>query len=249
MNLTEYPHQKVRFIGMTQPDPEAFIEEFDPGKMTAPDAEDLISYCARVSNPANQANFDTAPKLLKYCIRKKHWSIFEMVNVVMEVRTTRDIGRQILRHQFKFQEFSQRYAAVDTDSFVLRECRFQDLKNRQSSLTLGDIAQDLSKHWEDHLSIAKSWEQRQKKIHEMIAENYEWAIQNNIAKEQARAILPEGGTMSCMYLNGTLRNWYHYTLLRMDEGTQREHQDIARKAFAILQNKFEFLREIEVKEQ
>lgn len=245
-----FPHQEVRLIAITQPEHDAF-GYYEPGKMSPPvaDAEDLISYCARVSNPANQGNLETAPKLLKYCIKKKHWSIFEMVNVVMEVKTTRDIGRQILRHQYKFQEFSQRYAEVDTSSFVVRECRFQDLKNRQNSIPLTAMRDQPYISPEElagAANIALEWARRQREIHELVSEHYDWAIKHNIAKEQARSILPEGGTMSCMYINGTLRNWMHYSWLRMDNGTQAEHQDIADKAYEILKDRFDFLKEIEV---
>lgn len=239
--MSDFPHQSVRLIAMTQPE-EGIFEK-------GTDAEDLIAYCARVSNPSNQTNFETSGKLLNYCIRKKHWSIFEMVNVVMEVNTTRDIGRQILRHQYKFQEFSQRYAEVDTHMFVVRETRFQDAKNRQSSLSLADI---LGQHgmtpeaYSEYVATACQWDDRQRRLYEYIAREYDWAIQHGIAKEQARAILPEGATMSCMYIQGTLRNWMHYCWLRQDNGTQREHQDIAEKAWTILSNKFDFLKNIEI---
>ena len=214
-----------------------------------PEAEKLIGYMARVSNPANQTNYDTAPKLLNYCIRKKHWSIFEMVNLVLEVKTTRDIGRQILRHGFKFQEFSQRYAKVDTDSFVLREARFQDTKNRQNSIPLSDLRDSPYMSPEELAGavwVSEEWERRQKEYLKIVQKDYDWAIEHGIAKEQARVILPEGNTMSCMYMQGTLRNWFHYSFLRMAEGTQREHQDIAEKAWVILEDKFKFLREIEI---
>jgi thymidylate synthase (FAD) len=175
-----------------------------------------------------------------------------MVNLVMEIKTTRDIGRQILRHDFKFQEFSQRYAKVDTSSFVLREARFQDLKNRQNSIPIETILANpeisvdeiAQKMW-----VGLEWADRQSRAFGRIQEDYEWAIEHGIAKEQARVILPEGNTMSCMYMQGTLRNWFHYSLLRMAEGTQREHQDIAEKAWVILKDKFEFLREIEIENQ
>lgn len=239
-----FDHQTVRLIGMTQPEPDAIIEEFDPGKMSEPDAEDLIAYCARVSNPSNQTNYDTAPKLLNYCIRKKHWSIFEMVNLVLEIKTTRDIGRQILRHDFKFQEFSQRYAKVDPSSFVIRECRFQDPKNRQNSILPEEY--NCPEGDEEKAFIVSEWEKRQQLIFEHVQEDYDWAINNGIAKEQARVILPEGNTMSCMYMQGTLRNWFHYSLLRKAKETQAEHIDIAEKAWVILKDKFEFLREIEI---
>lgn len=243
--MTDYKHQTVRLMGMTQP--EDCTDEFgyyEAGRSRhKPDAEDMIAYCARVSNPANQTNYDTAPKLLKYCIRKKHWSIFEMVNLVMEVKTTRDIGRQILRHGFKFQEFSQRYAKVDTDSFVLREARFQDTKNRQNSIPI-----DFHEDHQIALMVAEEWERRQQAYLLRVQEDYEWAIENGIAKECARVSLPEGNTMSCMYMQGTLRNWFHYSLLRKAKETQAEHRDIAYKTWNILTDKFDFLNDISVED-
>ena len=184
-----------------------------PGITTA---EELISYCARVSNPSNQLNTDTSSKLLAYLVREKHWSPFEMVNLVIEIRTTRDIGRQILRHRsFSFQEFSQRYAAVDPSLFVKRESRLQDHKNRQNSIETQD----------DALQVA--WNDYQDHVADAAVKAYEWAIENGIAKEQARAVLPEGITPSVMYMNGTLRSWLHYCSLRMGNGTQKEHRLIA----------------------
>lgn len=219
--------QSVRLIAITKPVTNEIFHENN-------DAQDLIVYCARVSNPSNQANFETGDKLLKYCIRKKHWSIFEMVNVVMEIKTTRDIGRQILRHRsFHFQEFSQRYAEVDTDLMEYRECRLQDQKNRQNSITTDD--EELKQWW---IGIQITTEQ-------MVKSAYKAAIERGIAKEQARAILPEGMTPSVMYMNGTLRDWFHYCMLRMTNGTQKEHQDIAKMAWEILLLEFPFLREVD----
>jgi thymidylate synthase (FAD) len=190
-------------------------------------AEQLISYCARVSNPSNQNNFETSSKLLKYCIDNKHWSIFEMVNVVMEINTTRDIARQILRHRsFTFQEFSQRYADPTQLGFTIREARLQDSKNRQNSIETTD--EDLQKTW-----VIK----QEQLIHE-ITLAYKWAIENGIAKEQARAILPEGITNSRLYMNGTLRSWITFISLREKNGTQKEHRDIALECKKIICLKF-----------
>ena len=186
------------------------------------DLEGLIAYCARVSNPDNQNNSDTSEKLIKYLIKNKHWSPLEMVNACLEIETTRDIARQILRHRsFSFQEFSQRYADPTKDlDFVTREARLQDTKNRQNSIdTEDDILQN-------------QWEMRQKSLIELSQETYNWAIENGIAKEQARAVLPEGNTVSRMYMNGTLRSWVHYIELRSANGTQKEHMEIA-KACAV----------------
>jgi len=189
------------------------------------DAQELIAYCARVSNPANQFNTDTSERLIRYLIKHQHWSPLEMVSACMEIVTTRDIARQILRHRsFSFQEFSQRYAdptAELDEAFVLREARFQDTKNRQNSVDfdMTDQAQKL---------LAIEWERAQKRVLYAVKKEYKWAIDNGIAKEQARAVLPEGLTVSRMYMNGTLRSWIHYIELRASNGTQKEHMDIAR---------------------
>ena len=180
-----------------------------------------IAYCARVSNPANQSNTDTSEKLVRYLIKNQHWSPLEMVSVCLEIETTRDIARQILRHRsFSFQEFSQRYAVADV-GHSLREARLQDTKNRQNSIPL-DILND-----DDHRRLAFQWEMIQKNLIQNIMDSYEWALNKGIAKEQARAILPEGITMSRMYMNGTLRSWVHYIQLRSGNGTQKEHRDVA----------------------
>lgn len=194
-------------------------------------ADEFIAYTARVSNPSNQMNSETAEKLLKYCIRNKHFSIFEMVNVVMEVTTTRDIARQILRHRsFSFQEFSQRYADPTKDlGFVFREARLQDVKNRQNSIET------------TNKNLKKDWEMRQMAVRDLVSEVYEWAIENGIAKEQARVVLPEGLTVSRMYMNGTLRSWIHYCELRMANGTQKEHQLVAESAWQEIGKYFTFL--------
>ena len=189
------------------------------------DAQELIAYCARVSNPANQFNTDTSERLIRYLINHQHWSPLEMVSACMEIVTTRDIARQILRHRsFSFQEFSQRYAdptAELDEAFVLREARFQDTKNRQNSVDL-DMADEQQK------LLAYEWERAQKRVLYAVKKEYKWAIDNGIAKEQARAVLPEGLTVSRMYMNGTLRSWIHYIELRASNGTQKEHMDIAR---------------------
>jgi thymidylate synthase (FAD) len=187
--------------------------------------EDLVVHMARVSNPSNQETKEGNEKLIRYLITNQHWSPFEMVNLVMEINTTRDIARQILRHRsFSFQEFSQRYADPTQEldeAFVLREARFQDTKNRQNSVEL-----DLSD--ENQRLIAYEWERAQKRVLFSVKQEYSWAIKNGIAKEQARAVLPEGLTISRMYMNGTLRSWIHYIELRAANGTQQEHMEIAR---------------------
>ena len=181
------------------------------------DMQELIAFCARVSNPANQFNTGTSDKLIKYLINNKHWSPLEMVSVCLEIETTRDIARQMLRHRsFSFQEFSQRYADPTKDlDFVLREARLQDTKNRQNSITTED------------LQLQTFWQQQQLRVIDAAKEAYKWAIDNGIAKEQARAVLPEGNTVSRLYMNGTLRSWIHYIELRAENGTQKEHRDIA----------------------
>jgi thymidylate synthase (FAD) len=181
------------------------------------DVQELIGYCARVSNPSNQLNTETTEKLIRYLIKHQHWSPLEMVSACLEVETTRDIARQMLRHRsFSFQEFSQRYADPTQDlSFVLREARLQDPKNRQNSIVTENPA------------LQAFWETQQKRVLEASKSAYEWAIQNGIAKEQARAVLPEGLTVSRLYMNGTLRSWVHFIELRSANGTQKEHQLIA----------------------
>ena len=187
------------------------------------DAQELIAYCARVSNPSNQFNTDTSEKLIRYLVRHQHWSPLEMVSACMEITTTRDIARQILRHRsFSFQEFSQRYADPTKDlEFVLREARLQDPKNRQNSIELiADTPQSRN--------LAMGWERAQQRVKMAAIEAYEWAITNGIAKEQARAVLPEGMMSSRLYMNGTLRSWIHFIELRSANGTQKEHQEVAR---------------------
>lgn len=211
---------KVRMVGVTVPT----IEEI-------PDSEGLVSYTARVSNEGNQTNFDTAAGLLRYCMRENHVSVFEMANIVMEIQVPRDIARQILRHRsFSFQEFSQRYA--EATNFTTRECRLQDEKNRQNSIESED--HDLNAWWEDE----------QLYILGEIESLYKQALKNGIAKEVARCILPEGLTMSKMYMNGTVRSWIHYCQLRSGHGTQSEHADVAVKAKQEILSKFPFLSEV-----
>ncbi len=181
------------------------------------DVLDLIAYCARVSNPSNQTNTDTSDKLIKYLVKHKHWSPFEMANATLEIETTRDIARQILRHRsFTFQEFSQRYADPTKDlSFETREARLQDQKNRQNSIEVNDE------------NLQTAWNVQQQVVIDQAKRAYEWAIHNGIAKEVARAVLPEGLTMSRMYVNGTIRSWLHYIDIRSDVATQKEHREIA----------------------
>lgn len=189
-----------------------------------PDADRLIGFCARVSNPANQNNPEFA-KLLAYCAREGHWSVFEMANVCLEITTTRDIGRQILRHRsFSFQELSQRYKDVSDELVTagLREARMQDKKNRQGSLPCVDDV------------IAENWQHMQEKVFDIAKGAYEWAIERGIAKEQARALLPEGLTPSKMYMNGTIRSWVHYLKQRLDPSTQKEHRLIAEEVLLTL---------------
>ena len=183
--------------------------------------EDFLVYCARVSNPSNQFNTLTGNKLLKYCAEHKHWSIFEMAHITMEIETTRDIARQILRHRsFSFQEFSQRYADPTKDlGFVTREARLQDTKNRQNSIETDDN------------KLQGDWERLQLELSFKFTEAYHWAIKNGIAKEQARSVLPEGLTVSRLYMAGSIRSWIHYCMLRMDNGTQKEHREIAKECW------------------
>lgn len=214
---------QVKIISETVP----VCDEIPSGK-----PEDLLVYIARVSNPKNQANFKTGSGLLRYCIREEHWSPFEQVDCTFEIKTTRDIGRQVLRHvSFRFQEFSQRYAIVETDTFEFREARLQDVKNRQNSLRT------------DNQELKDGWITFQKKVAQVAATAYKWAIENGIAKEQARAVLPEGLTPSVMYVKGSLRSWIHYVELRSGNGTQLEHQEIAVEIKHQLMKRYEFLND------
>ena len=198
--------------------------------------QDMVAYCARVSNPANQHNQETNPKLLKYLIKNQHWSPFEMVSICLEIKTTRDIARQILRHRsFSFQEFSQRYAQVD-ESFVTREVRLQDNKNRQNSISSEDQ------------QLQTEWDERQQALAEQAKETYQWALEQGIAKEQARAVLPEGMTPSTLYMNGTLRSWIHYIQVRSEKGTQKEHRALAVAAAEAIAPLFPLIEEFVSKE-
>ena len=213
----------------------------DEFEFDLPNLQDLVAYCARVSNPANQTNSETSERLIKYLIKHKHWSPLEMVSVCIEVETTRDIARQLLRHRsFSFQEFSQRYAdptAELDDAFVLREARMQDTKNRQNSVEL-----DMSD--EKQRLLAYDWERSQNRVLYAVKKEYEWAIKNGIAKEQARAVLPEGLTVSRLYVNGTLRSWIHYIDLRDGNGTQKEHAEIARACAEVIAKVFPIIKSI-----
>ena len=200
----------VKLLSYSQP-----TDEFK--SMGLDDAQELIAYCARVSNPSNQLNTDTSEKLIRYLVKHQHWSPLEMVSACLEITTTRDIARQILRHRsFSFQEFSQRYADPTKDlNFVTREARLQDPKNRQNSVATDDQA------------LENEWFRAQQRVIYAAQREYEWAIKNGIAKEQARAVLPEGLIESRLYMNGTLRSWIHFIELRSANGTQKEHQEVA----------------------
>jgi len=216
---------KVRLIGYTQP-PEDIVG--------LDDLQDIVAYCARVSNPSNQINSKTAPKLLDYLIKHKHWSPFEMCSATLEVETTRDIARQFLRHRsFSFQEFSQRYADIRSfnNSFVIREARLQDEKNRQNSISTNNT------------KLAMEWQAKQNKVIKEAKAAYDWAIKNGIAKEQARAVLPEGNTISRLYVNGTIRSWIHYIELRSANGTQLEHMELAKEIGRVITKIFPYLLE------
>ena len=211
---------KVKLVSYSQA-PKEMLETYD--KHLIPDIQDLVAYCARVSNPNNQSNTETSDRLLRYLIKNKHWSPFEMVSACLEIETTRDIARQILRHRsFSFQEFSQRYADPTRElDFVHREARLQDTSNRQNSIKL-DLKDPESRE------LNNLWVEKQQKVLRAARAAYEWALVNGIAKEQARAVLPEGLTVSRLYIHGTIRSWIHYCELRADNGTQLEHQEIAR---------------------
>jgi thymidylate synthase (FAD) len=213
----------VKLISYSQPS-----EDFQNALQHTFDAQDLVAYCARVSNPANQSNTETSERLIKYLVNNKHWSPLEMVSACIEVETTRDIARQLLRHRsFSFQEFSQRYADPTQDlDFVCREARLQDTKNRQNSIEVDD----------KYLQI--EWERAQKRVIFAAQREYDWAIKNGIAKEQARAVLPEGLTISRLYVNGTLRSWVHYIELRSGNGTQKEHIEIAKACAEVISKVF-----------
>jgi thymidylate synthase (FAD) len=228
----------VKLISYSQ---QAIDPDEDEFEFYLPNLQDLVAYCARVSNPSNQANSETSEKLIKYLIKHKHWSPLEMVSACIEVETTRDIARQLLRHRsFSFQEFSQRYAdptAELDDAFVLREARMQDTKNRQNSVEF-DMTDEKQR------LLAYEWERAQKRVLYAVKKEYEWAIRNGIAKEQARAVLPEGLTVSRLYVNGTLRSWIHYIDLRDGNGTQKEHAEIARACAEVIAKVFPIIKSI-----
>ena len=206
----------------------------------SPDGKNLleqVAFAARVSNPSNQNNMDTAEKLVRYLIKNQHWSPLEMVSVCLEIDTTRDIARQILRHRsFSFQEFSQRYARADDLGFELREARLQDTKNRQNSIEMNLMTTE-------ERQLAYQWENLQNDLLKRTKDVYTWALDKGIAKEQARAILPEGNTKSRMYMNGTLRSWVHYIQLRSANGTQKEHRDVAMACAAAIEPIFPMIKE------
>jgi thymidylate synthase (FAD) len=216
---------KVKLISYSEPS----------GDMPADidNVQDLIAFCARVSNPSNQLNTETSEKLIRYLVKNKHWSPLEMVSVCLEIETTRDIARQMLRHRsFSFQEFSQRYADPTKDlDFVFREARLQDNKNRQNSV-------EIDHNTDEGRRLAWMWERQQQLVLEASKNAYAWAIENGIAKEQARAVLPEGLTISRLYMNGTLRSWVHYIELRSSNGTQKEHMEIARECANVIAKVF-----------
>ncbi len=208
---------KVKLISYSKPTEEVSNEGIS-------DAQELVAFCARVSNPSNQLNTETSEKLITYLIKNAHWSPLEMVSACLEIETTRDIARQMLRHRsFSFQEFSQRYAnPVEDLEFVTREARLQDPKNRQNSIDT------------DNAEIVNEWTSKQNEVIEAATNAYNWAIDSGIAKEQARSVLPEGNTVSRLYMNGTLRSWIHYIELRAGNGTQKEHMEIAKACAEVI---------------
>lgn len=209
------------------------ISYSQPAEYFAENMTELVAFCARVSNPSNQNNKETSEKLIRYLTKHKHWSPLEMVSMCLEIETTRDIARQMLRHRsFSFQEFSQRYADPTKDlDFVTREARLQDEKNRQNSIEVNDQ------------KLQSDWDYQQKRVIIAAKEAYEWAIKNGIAKEQARAVLPEGNTVSRLYMNGTLRSWIHYIELRSANGTQKEHIEVAKKCAEVIAKVFPMAKE------
>ena len=225
VELVSYSQSAITYEGKPSPviprTPTLRYGVLTPGTSTDEKSlSELVAYCARVSNPSNQHNTETNDRLLRYLIKNKHWSPFEMVSICLEIESTRDIVRQILRHRsFSFQEFSQRYAVADL-GFEYKEARIQDTKNRQNSIALSDDT-------EESVFLQTEWTARQKQLSDLAETNYQWALTNGIAKEQARAVLPEGMTMSRIYMNGTLRSWIHYIELRSSNGTQKEHRDVA----------------------
>jgi len=224
---TSQTYTKVRMVSHSMPHKDIIEDGLE-------NVQDLIAYCARVSNPSKQINKETADKLITYLITHKHWSPLETVSACLEIETTRDIGRQLLRHRsFSFQEFSQRYADPTKDmTFMLREARLQDTKNRQNSIDT------------DNVTLSAMWRIKQEEVIRKSLEAYTWAIENNIAKEQARVVLPEGNTMSRLYVNGTLRSWVHYIELRSANGTQKEHIEVARQCATVIAEIFPLILDI-----
>lgn len=218
---------KVKLYAASQPVDDVDIDGLDS-------VQNLIAYCAKVSNPQLQNKFDTASKLLNYLIEHKHWSPFEMATATMEIETTRDIARQMLRHRsFAFQEFSQRYKEVDAlgEAFVIREARLQHPKNRQDSIEVNDA------------NLQEQWAMRQQALIDMAKAQYDWALSKGIAKEQARVVLPEGNTVSRLYMQGSIRSWIHYVELRSGNGTQKEHMEVAREVGKAISRIFPLARE------
>ena len=212
---------KVKLVSYSKPTDEFAVEGVD-------NVQELIAFCARVSNPSAQINTETSEKLIRYLVKHQHWSPLEMVSACLEIETTRDIAHQIVRHRsFSFQEFSQRYAnPVEDMQFVSREARLQDTKNRQNSIDLEDN--------EDAIKLQQNWAAKQDAVVMAADKAYRWAIDNGIAKEQARVVLPEGLTKTRLYMNGTLRSWVHYIELRSANGTQKEHMDIAKECATVI---------------
>ena len=228
---------QVKLISYTKP---ADFFTVPTSRHDVENCQDLVAYCARVSNPANQNNKETNEKLIKYLIKHQHWSPLEMVNACLEINTTRDIAHQIVRHRsFSFQEFSQRYADVGElgDMFVHREARMQDKKNRQNSV-------DLDENNQEDVRLAMIWSSYQNKVIQEAKDAYKWAIENGIAKEQARVVLPEGLTKTRLYMNGTLRSWVHYIELRGGHGTQKEHMEIAHACAKVIAEIFPLANEL-----
>ena len=223
---------KVKLISYSQPTDDLY-------NLGITDAQELVAYCARVSNPSNQFNTETSERLINYLIKHKHWSPLEMVNVCLEIETTRDIAHQIIRHRsFSFQEFSQRYANPQElgNMFEIREARLQDVKNRQKSIEIDPTDPD-------HRDLDLMWREYQQRIIDITTKFYNWAIARGMAKEQARVILPEGLTKTKIYMNGTLRSWVHYVELRSENGTQKEHMLIARQCAKVIAQIFPLLQE------
>ena len=214
MNQYSNELQQVKLVSYSAPSTQMLESDIN-------DVQELVAFCARVSNPNNQINTETSERLIRYLIKHQHWSPLEMVSACLEITTTRDIARQMLRHRsFSFQEFSQRYADPTQDlSFVLREARLQDTENRQNSIELEDTV--------SNQILRETWQERQQAVIDLAQSTYSWAVRNGIAKEQARCVLPEGNTVSRLYMNGTLRSWIHYIELRSANGTQLEHQQVA----------------------